>query len=96
MEMELIDDGQIDNGACAAADLAARLHAELSQAQAHLALTVARGMAVASTGKAVPAEIVGERLMAEQKIEVLRGLLDGMPGGSVDLNDPDGGHRASA
>lgn len=97
METDQIDAFVIEESACATSDLTARLHVELSQAQAELAIAVARTAAAVGTGHAVPAAVVADRLLAEQRIEVLRGLLDGMPGVTTwDLEDPDDNRRASA
>ncbi|MFK7741338.1 MAG: hypothetical protein AB8H80_13545 [Planctomycetota bacterium] len=96
METDLIDDA-----ACAASDLTARLLAELSQARAQQALHDARALAACSKGIAIPAELRNESLLLEQKVAVLHQLLDGMPaiesdGGEEDETPEGGDCRASA
>lgn len=74
-----MDTERIDGVACAAADLTARLHAELTQAQAELAITDARAHASLAQGQQIPADVRAERTMHRQKVDVLHQLLDGIP-----------------
>lgn len=74
-----MDTELIDGVACAAADLTARLHAELTQAQAQLAIADARAHASLAQGEPIPADVRVERVMHRQKVAVLHQVLDGVP-----------------
>lgn len=80
-----------DDAACdAASDLTARLLAELSNARAQLAVAEARAHAALAAGHVIPLDVRHERVLARQKVAVLRQVLDGVP--SVE----DVSHAASA
>lgn len=87
MDHELYD-GR--DGACAAADLTARLLAELAQADHRLALAEARFRAAAATNLPVPLAIRHERTTCRRQVASLQAMLDGMPG------TMEGPHAASA
>lgn len=74
MDMELID-----GAACAASDLTARLHAELSRAQAQLAITTARAHAAQAFGEELPVELRNDWILHEEQVAVLRQVLEGVP-----------------
>ena len=87
----------IDGAACAASDLTARLRAELCEAQAQLALAVARGAPARGLSEAERAEVTTARILIQEKIAVLREMLDGLPEVATDAwHELDRGHRASA
>lgn len=79
MDLELYD-GR--DGACAAADLTARLLAELAQADHHLALAEARFRAAAASSTPVPLAVRHERTTCRRHVASLQAMLDGMPGGT--------------
>jgi len=85
MDMELIE-----GAACAASDLTARLHAELVQAQAQLAITTARTHSIMARGETLPPDLVNERILHTEQVAVLHEVLNGVP--SVEEED----HAASA
>ena len=74
-----MDNELIDGAACAAADLTARLHAELMQAEAELAIADARALASLSRSEPIPADVRAERVVGRQKLAVLHQVLDGVP-----------------
>ena len=78
------------SAACAAVDLTARLHAELTEALARLAITTARTHNILSRGEAVPTDLTNARILQAEQVEVLRQLLNGVP--SVEGDE----HAASA
>lgn len=79
-----------DSAACAALDLTARLHAELTEALAQLAITTARTHNILSRGEAIPPDLTNARILQAEQVEVLRQILNGVP--SVE----GGEHAASA
>ena len=87
MDHELYD-GR--DGACAAADLTARLLAELAQADRRLALAEARFRAAAASGAPMPLAVRHERTSCRRQVASLQAMLDGMPG------NPEESHVASA
>jgi len=81
-----MDTELIDGAACAAADLTARLHAELTQAQAQLAIADARAHAILSRGEEIPTDVRADRVLHRQKVAVLNQVLDGVPAVEADLD----------
>lgn len=79
-----------DGAACAAADLTARILADLAQAAQHRAVAEARYRAALAAGVPVPLAIRLERTASRRQVDALHQLLDGMPG------DPETFHAASA
>jgi len=77
MDHELYD-GR--DGACAAADLTARLLAELALADHRLAIVEARCRAAAATGDRLPLALRHERTSCRRQVASLQAMLDGMPG----------------
>lgn len=74
MDMELIE-----GAACAAQDLTARLHAELSRAQAQLAITTARVHAEMARGDDPSLDLRTDHILHQEHVAVLRQVLDGVP-----------------
>ena len=74
-----MDIESIDEAVCAAADLTARLHAEVTQAQAQLAIADARAHASLAKGEPIPTDVRVERILHRQKLAVLHQVLDGVP-----------------
>ena len=74
MDMDLID-----GAACAASDLTARLHAELSRAQAQLAITTARVHALAARGDDLPSDLRNDQILHLEQVAVIREVLEGVP-----------------
>lgn len=74
MDMELIE-----GAACAASDLTARLHAELTRAQAQLAITTARVHAIMARGDNLPLDLRNDRILHEEQVAVLHQVLAGVP-----------------
>ena len=60
-----------DSAACAALDLTARLHAELTEALARLAITTARTHNILSRGEAAPTDLTNARILQAEQVEVL-------------------------
>lgn len=79
-----------DGAACAAADLTARILADLAQAAQHRAVAEARYRAALAAGTPVPLAVRLERTATRRQVDALHQLLDGMPG------DPETFHAASA
>ena len=80
MDHELFEG--FDGAACAAADLTARLLADLHQAASRLALAEARFRAAAATGAPIPFAVRHERTVCRRIVASLRQVLDGLPGGT--------------
>ena len=74
MDIELIE-----GAACAASDLTARLHAELSRAQAQLAITTARVHAILARGDNLSLDLRNDRILHAEQVAVLQEVLDGVP-----------------
>ena len=74
-----MDTDLFETAACAAADLTARLLAELSQAHARLAIADARAHAALARGLTMPADARTERILCQRQIAVIRQVLDGVP-----------------
>ena len=80
MNEDLDYEDLMDGAACdAASDLTARLLAELSRAQAELAVAEGRMHTALAVGAAIPPDVRSERILARQKVAVLHQVLDGMP-----------------
>ena len=85
MDMELLE-----GAACAASDLTARLHAELTRAQAQLAITTARTHSILARGETIPPDLANARVLHAEEVAVLREVLNGVPSVEGDC------HAASA
>ena len=80
MDLELIE-----GAACAASDLTARLHADLTHAQAQLAITSARIHSLTARSETIPPNLLNDRILQTEQVAVLREVLNGVP--SVDEAD---------
>jgi len=80
MNEELEYGDLLDGAACdATSDLTARLLADLTQAQAELAVAEGRVHSALASGATVAPELRSDRILARQKVAVLYQVLDGMP-----------------